>query len=774
VASRAETAKLVAELGFKDNLTPGVNKALGSVGRLEAGLGRATRGAGQVSAGFARAGTLIAGAAVAGLGAAAKAAIDWEDAFAGVVKTVDEADLAKAGLTFRDIELSLRKMSTEMPNSAGELAAIAEAAGAMGIAGKDIEAFTRQVAIMASTTNIAAEEGATALGQMQNVIGLTADEFDNFTASLVQLGNVGNSTESQILEIARRSGGAAKLFGIAKDATLGWAAAAANLGLNEELAGTALQNVFIKAMPLYLKGSKLLQKVTGETGAQLKKSFEEDAGGALQGLIADLSKLGKGERLEAIQSLFGKGSGITRLVNGLAESDEKNLVPSLDHATDSWGEATAAQIEFEKRNATVRSAIARLKNGITDAAITLGEGFAPALGRAASNLATFLGDDANRSALKNLGEDVGKAIDGIDWKEVLSGARQFMDLLKGALGFAKGMFDVVNALPTQIKAAGLGFLALNKLSGGLIGAGVGNIVGGLGETIARSAGSKLPGVGKLFAQPVFVTNWPMGGVGGGAGAAAGGIGAKALLAGGLLTAVAAAAVIAVQQSQSQKNTGFSEEIRAGLDSSILAKTPEELRVALAGVNQGIADITSNPLHVLVAGDALANLQAMKSSLEKQLDRGPTGTSQDNDPDKRQWRNDNPERVAELAKQHDAKRRAEAAAARDAAAAIRDRVDTTGNANKEAIEAAKDRLASAADRGTSVLSATARVGTAIESAATRGVAPPIVSALRSLPTPITNVYVTASSVTKSVTYQERIGNGNGSSGGGSGHNGPTPV
>jgi TP901 family phage tail tape measure protein len=775
VAGRADTARLLAELSLVDKFSPGVNSALKSVGRLETGVGRVGKGFGQMSAGVARAGTIVAGAAITGLGAAAKAAIDWEDAFTGVVKTVDEADLAKAGLTFDDISNSLRKMSTEMPNTAVELAGIAEAAGAMGIAGKDIEAFTRQVAIMASTTNVAAEEGAVALGQMQNVIGLTADEFDNFVASLVHLGNVGNSTEAQILEIARRSGGAAKLFGIAKDETLGWAAAAANLGLNEELAGTALQKMFLEAMPKYIKGSKLLQKITGQTGAQLKESYEKDAGGAMQSLIKDLSKLDKGARLEAIQSLFGKTSGITRLVNGLADSYAQNLAPSLDGATQSWEEATAAQIEFEKRNATVRSAIARLKNGITDAAVTLGEGFAPAVGRAADKLAKFLGDDANRSAIKSIGEDIGAAIDGIDWQQVLDGAKSLAGILKESMGWAKRLFDLFMALPGPIKEAGLGFIAINKLSGGLFGAGVGNVIGGIGETIARSAGSKLPGVGKLFAQPVFVTNFPPGfGAGGGLPGAAAGIGAGTLLAGAAITAAAAGAVIAVQQIESQKNTDFSADIKAGLDSSIFGKTQGELRTALAGVDQGIADLQSNPLHVLVAGDALANLQSMKASLEAQLANPKNAmggqSRQDNDPDKRQWRNDNPERLVALAKAREASARRQAAEQRDAAFAIRDRVDSGAAEQKSAVDAAKTRLAAAADRGTTVISSTTRSGAVQTAAATRGVAPPIVSAIRSIPAPIVNVSVTAATVTKNITYQNRSGNGNGSSGGGGSHPG----
>jgi TP901 family phage tail tape measure protein len=750
VASRADTAKLMAELGFTDKLTPGVNKALGSVGRLESGLGRVGKGAGQLSAGFARSGAIIAGAAVTGLGAAAKAAIDWEDAFAGVVKTVNEADLNAAGLTFDDLADSLRKMSTEMPNSAQELALIAEQAGAMGIAGQDIEAFTRQVAIMSSTTDVAAQDGATALGQMQNVIALTADEFDNFTASLVHLGNVGNSTESQILEIARRSGGAAKLFGIAKEETLGWAAAAANLGLNEELAGTALQNVFVKAMPLYIEGSKKLQKITGETGAQLKKSFEQDAGGALEGLIADLAKLGKGERLEAIQSLFGKGSGITRLVNGLADSYAQNLAPSLDSATESWTEATAAQIEFEKRNATVRSAIARLKNGVVDAAVSLGEGFAPALGRAADKLATFLGDDTNRSALKDLGKDIGDAIDRIDWDQVLDGAKSLVSVMKSALDWATRLFHIVNALPTEIKAAGLGFIGLNKLSGGLIGAGVGNIVGGLAGALTKSLAASIPLFGRAFVQPVFVTNMGVGGMGGGGAAAAGGGGGFKGMLKGALAFTGVGLVAALASEFEDELQGFATSLRSAVVGESFPKiSPASLQWPFGPAN------TPTILPELFGGNGLFGGTATPSPTKtiKTFVVNQPKFSQDNDPDKRQWRNDNPERLVQLAKDREANARAEAAQQREAAAAIRDRVDTTGTRTKAAIDDSKARLAAAA---ASQRSATV-VGTAIESAATRGVAPPIVSAIYAArPIITTNVHVSGASVTSVQTSSKRTG------------------
>jgi TP901 family phage tail tape measure protein len=580
----SETARLIAELSLSDKLTPGVKKATGSISKLESSISRVGRGTGQLASGFAKAGTRIAAGIGIGLAGAAKAAIDWEDAFTGVEKTVDASSLAK-GQTFDDLALALRQMATEMPNTAAELAGIAEQAGAMGIAGKDIEAFTRQVAILASTTNVGAEDAATALGQLTNVIGLQGDEFDNFTASLVDLGNKGSSTEAQILEITRRAGGAAKLFGIAKEETLGWASAAANLGLNEELAGTALQNVFIKLLPKYTKGAKDLQTITGKTAKQLKKDFKEDAGGAIEDLIAQLGQLPKDRRLAAVQDLFGKGSGLTRLVLGLAESYKTNLAPSLDTATESWEAATAAQIEFEKKNATVKSAISRLKNGIYEAGITLGEGFVPALGNAATKLSEFLAQGQNREALKSIGRDIGKAIDDIDWKQVVDGAKSLVDVMKMALDFAKRLYDAFNLLPTPLKGAAVGLVALDKLSGGLVGAGAGGVLSGLGNALAKSLAASIPIFGRAFVQPVFVTNMvPGGGLGsalpGGAAAAGGaaaGIGTAAALvpiAAGVAVSVLATMGFA-ERNNAQEREGLTQAERVAVNYYASDKTQQQ-------------------------------------------------------------------------------------------------------------------------------------------------------------------------------------------------------
>ena len=200
-----------------------------------------------------------------------------KSAITGISKTV-EGDITA-------IIDDLKRLSTETGSTFTELAGIAELGGAMGIAKDDLAAFTEQVAILGATTNVSVEDAATALGQLQNVLGLTGDDFDNFTSSLVDLGNKGASTEAQILEIAKRSGAAAKLIGVAKEETLGWASAAANLGLNEELAGTALQNFFLKTQTAITGAGedlKDLAKISGMTAKDFKKMWGKDATGALQ------------------------------------------------------------------------------------------------------------------------------------------------------------------------------------------------------------------------------------------------------------------------------------------------------------------------------------------------------------------------------------------------------------------------------------------------------------------------------------------------------------
>ena len=481
----AETARLIASLEFQDkNFMRGLKQIEKGVNRVDRRLGAAS---GALNRNLARGIDTLVTKGGEFLVGTIKDAADFETAITGVAKTVD-GDIS--GITDE-----LKKMSTQIPLSFVELAGIAELGGAMGIAKQDLVAFTEQVAILAATTDVSAEDAATALGQLGNVIGLTADEYDNFAASLVDLGNQGESTESAILEITKRAGSSAKLFHIAKDETLAWASAVANLGINQEAAGTALGSLFQKSLPLFLKANKTMQKVTGKTAKELKRAFEKDASGALQSLIADLGKLSEGDRLAAIQKLYGKNSTLSKILIAMSD-DQDNLTDSLEVGTKAWEEATAAQAEAEIKFKTSESLFKKLDNSVKIVSATVGEALLPVLNDLAEEGIEFLNKPGTQKGIKEFAKGVGEGvralagiITSINWGAVAG-------FLSTAAGFAGQLVTWFTKMPDWAQAFLIGGFAVTKLPV------IGSIVSELGKGLIKGVLGMTAGVVNINAGVV--------------------------------------------------------------------------------------------------------------------------------------------------------------------------------------------------------------------------------------------------------------------------------
>lgn len=526
----ADTARLLASLELDNSkFVRGVQGSLRSLGTLDRGLGRAGKGVAQVGGGLLKAGAVIGTAVAGGLAAAAKASIDFEDAFAGVRKTVEGTPQE-----LNEMYGELRKLATRIPVKFTDLAAIAEEAGALGVARQDVAGFTDVVArLSAATVGLSTDAAAEAFGKLGNVLfsqeekadGLI-DEYNRMGSALVALGNAGASSEGDIIEVAKRFGAAGKAAGLSAGEILGVSSALASLGVEPEAAGGALSRLFNNLttnLSIGNEKAKAFAKTLGLTPKEAKKAFGKDALGTFEKFLAKLSKLDKFQQAKVL-----KAAGINNIrdINAirLLSQQYAELDRQVDLSTKAYEENTELAKVSAQRFDTLKNKVITLKNLLFDSAVTLAEGFTPALGRAADKIRAIVSDPAGQQVLKDIGKDIGDAIDKIDWKGVLSGAKQMVDLFRGAADVALEIAKAINALPDAVKEVGIGFLALNKLSGGLIGAGLGNIAGGLAETVTRGLGSRLPGAaGRLFAQPVFVTNWPVGGLGGaGGGAPAGG------------------------------------------------------------------------------------------------------------------------------------------------------------------------------------------------------------------------------------------------------------
>ena len=303
--------------------------------------------------------------------AAIKAQVDWESAFAGVKKTVDGTTEQIA-----ELEQGIKDMSKELPSSAEEIAAVAEAAGQLGIQTDNILGFTKVIIDLGNATNLTGEEGASQLAKFANITGMAQTEFDRLGSTIVALGNNSATTEADIVSMAMRLAGAGTQVGMTEANIVSLAAALSSVGIEAEAGGSAFSKVMVSMQLAVETGNDSLKdfaSVAGMTTNEFSKAFKEDATGALISFIQGLSKAEE-QGSSSIKVLDDMGITEVRLRDSLlrASSASDLFNETIALGTEAWEENTALTNEANQRYATTESQIKMLKNEIVDMAREIG------------------------------------------------------------------------------------------------------------------------------------------------------------------------------------------------------------------------------------------------------------------------------------------------------------------------------------------------------------------------------------------------------------------
>lgn len=383
-ASMTATAAKVAELQNRyEQLAKSMRQAyiddsaFTKFGKGAQEVGNKISQVGQTISGFGSALTKgVTAPIVAGAGLAVKAAIDYESAFAGVKKTVDET----ATVSYQKLSDGIRQMAKELPASAVEIANVAEVAGQLGIKAEDILAFSRTMIDMGESTNLSAEEAATAIAKIANILGLTSDEYGRFGASVVDLGNNFATTEKDIVEMTNRLAAGGKLAGLTAPEILGLATAMSSVGIEAEAGGTAMTQTLTaigNAVSLTAKDSAddlaLIAKVAGTTSEEFQKAWKEKPAEALQAFIKGLNTAREqGANMDAILMKLGM-TGVRQgnMLKSLALSSDK-MSAAVERSNQAWKDNTALTNEANKRYETTESQLKMFRNQVTDLAIEFG------------------------------------------------------------------------------------------------------------------------------------------------------------------------------------------------------------------------------------------------------------------------------------------------------------------------------------------------------------------------------------------------------------------
>lgn len=335
-----------------------------------------------------RSAMVAGGAMAAGLALSAKAAIDWDSAWAGVTKTVDGTPAQMAA-----VEQGLRDLSGVLPASHDEIAAVAEAAGQLGIETPNVVAFTRTMLDLGETTNLTSTEAATQLARFVNVMGTSQDQVSNLGSTIVDLGNNYATTEAEILAMAQRLSGAGVQIGMSEGQVLGLSTALSSVGIEAEAGGSAMSKVMIDIASSVDKGGERVEqfaKVAGMSAEDFSAKWKTAPGEALAAFVKGLANA------EAQgKSTFGilEELGITEvrmrdaLLRSASAADQFSA--AMAQGDEAFESNTALSAEAEKRYETTAAKLGMMRNKVVDAAITMGEQLLPALESVADSVGGF-------------------------------------------------------------------------------------------------------------------------------------------------------------------------------------------------------------------------------------------------------------------------------------------------------------------------------------------------------------------------------------------------
>ena len=438
---------------------------------------------------------------VAGAGLVVKAAIDYESAFAGVKKTVDET----ATVSYQKLSDGIRQMAKELPASAVEIANVAEVAGQLGIKTEDILSFSRTMIDMGESTNLSAEEAATAIAKIANIMGLTSEDYSRFGASVVDLGNNFATTEKDIVEMTNRLAAGGKLAGLTAPDILGLATAMSSVGIEAEAGGTAMVQTLTgigKAVSGVGKGAKekleLIAQIAGTTSESFSQAWKEKPAEALQSFIKGLQKANdEGKNMDGILSDLGmKGIRQGNMLKSLALASDK-MSAAVARSNQAWKENTALTNEANKRYETTESQLKMFRNQLTDIAIEFGGPLIKAL-REGLNAAKPWIENLSELAKKFSSLSTEQQQNILKWGLFAAALGPALKLLGGGISVIGGFAKAIGGL-----SKGIGFLSGSVKYLANIPAGLNALAGsaGVAETamagMSTSAGYMTGAIGAL-------------------------------------------------------------------------------------------------------------------------------------------------------------------------------------------------------------------------------------------------------------------------------------
>lgn len=343
-------------------------------------------------------------------------AVQFEDSFAGIKKTLNFVDTStvKSADRFKNLSNEIRNIAKTTPIATNELNKIGEIGGQLGIEAKNIGAFIGTISKLTVATTMGAEDASFAISRLANITQTAEKDIDNLASVLVRLGNEFAATESEIINtslgIATAMTALESEFSNAAVDSLALATALKAVGVQSQSGATAIQRALDKMGSAVAAGGREL-------------SLFADLAGMTTVAFRDLAKVDPARAflrfLDGIRSISIQGADTVNILKELGLQQQRtvralralafaadDVERALSTANEEFALNTALLTEAEKRFETTSSQLGILRNNIQDIGLSLGQETLPVINNVIEGVTTItknLDEDSVKGAVRGIG-----------------------------------------------------------------------------------------------------------------------------------------------------------------------------------------------------------------------------------------------------------------------------------------------------------------------------------------------------------------------------------
>lgn len=311
---------------------------------------------------------------------AAKKAVDYESAFAGVTKVVTFKDDAEKAAT----RSRMMEMAGQLGVDQVGMTNIVAAAGEAGIGKRadgttdanELLRFAGDASKMSVAMDMTAEEAGTTLAKWRSAMGMDQDQAMRLADYSNAISNEMAAKPAEVARVMLRQGATTMKAGFTDRQAAALAASLIAGGEGEETTATAMKNITGRLNKSFAatKAQKETLAMLGFDPMVLAKDMQRDAGGTLFKVLGKIGTQDKDKQAAVISQLFGEE--VVGAVSKLTANTDL-LRKAMNLAGDQTAYAGSMEAEYQNKAKTREAMLERAGAKFDALIINLGDLFLP-------------------------------------------------------------------------------------------------------------------------------------------------------------------------------------------------------------------------------------------------------------------------------------------------------------------------------------------------------------------------------------------------------------